>query len=105
MSFWSKLFGGGAPKAAEAGPTREVEHDGFTVRAEPYKSEGGQYQLAGTISKEVGGVRKEHRYVRADRFGSADDALEFSLAKGRQIVDQEGERILRAVEPGAPPQR
>ena len=105
MSFLKRLFGGGSPKAAEAGPTREVEHDGFTVRAEPYKSEGGQYQLAGTISKEVAGVLKEHRYVRADRFGSVDDALEFSLAKGRQIVDQEGERILRPVQPDTLPQR
>lgn len=94
MSFFRKLFGGGEPVAPKPGPSREIEHAGFTIRAEPYQVEGGQYQTAGIISKEVEGVRREHRFVRADRHGSVDDALDFSLAKGRQIVDEQGERVL-----------
>ncbi len=91
MSFWKSLFGGGETSAA-AGPARSVEHNGFHIEAQPYV-EAGQYQLAGTISKDIGGVKKEHRFVRADRFTTLDDAAEYTILKGRQIVDQQGERI------------
>ena len=33
------------------------------------------------------GVRKEHRFIRADAFASFDDAVAFTLAKARQMVD------------------
>jgi len=90
MSFWKSLFGGssgGVEKASEP-----VEYNGFTIRATPYKSEG-QYQTAGVIEKDVAGVRKEHKFIRADRHASYDDAVEFSLGKARQIVDQQGDRM------------
>ncbi len=93
MSFFKKLFGGGgAPAMPKA--VKSVEHKGFTIEAKPYK-EGGQFQLAGVISKEIDGVRKEHRYVRADRFTSIDEAAEIALVKGRQIIDEQGEKIFR----------
>ncbi len=92
MSFWKSLFGGSSETAGEGKPSAPVEYNGFTIRAAPYKAEG-QYQTAGTISKDVGGVAKEHKFIRADRHASYDDAVEFSLAKARQIVDQQGERM------------
>lgn len=91
MSFWKSLFGGGSSSSAEK-PSEPVDYNGFTIRAAPYKAEG-QYQTAGVITKEIGGVVKEHKFIRADRHGSYDDAVEFSLAKARQIVDQSGERM------------
>lgn len=98
MSFLKKLFGLGPAEPEDSGPakpTAEVEHKGFTVRAEPYRAEGGQYQTAGTVLKEVDGAVKEHRFIRADRFAVLDDATEFSLQKGRQLVDEQGERMFR----------
>ena len=92
MSFWKSLFGGGASESAEAKPSAPVDYNGFTIRAAPYK-EQGQYQTAGVISKEIGGATKEHKFIRADRHASYDDAVEFSLAKARQIIDQQGERM------------
>ncbi|WP_375461894.1 HlyU family transcriptional regulator [uncultured Enterovirga sp.] len=96
MSLWKRLFGGSP--AAEPGPAKpaaEEEHKGFTILAEPYQAEGGQFQTAGTVRKEVDGTVKEHRFVRADRFATQDDATEFSLQKGRQLVDEQGERMFR----------
>jgi hypothetical protein len=94
MAFLKSLFGrkaeGGSPAASAA--VKEVEHNGFLIRAMPYR-EGGQFQTAGVIEKEVDGVKKEHRFVRADRFGSVEEAADFALAKGRQIVDERGERM------------
>lgn len=96
MSFWTKLFGGATPvEAGPPTPVAEAEHGGFTIRAEPYKAEGGQFQTAGTVVKVVDGETKEHRFVRADRFGSIEDAAQFSLQKGRQLVDEQGERMFR----------
>jgi len=92
MSFWKSLFGGGTSDSADGKPGAPVEYNGFTIRAAPYKAEG-QYQTAGIITKDVGGVTKEHKFIRADRHASFDDAVEFSLSKARQIVDQQGERM------------
>lgn len=92
MSFWKKLFGiekGEAERAADP-----VEYKGFTIHPRPYR-ENGQYQTAGLIEKEIGSLRKEHRFIRADRFAGFDDAVAFTVMKARQIIDQEGEAILR----------
>jgi hypothetical protein len=95
MSFLKKLFGGGGthddgPAPAAAG--QEIEHKGFTIRATPFKAEG-QFQTAGTITKEIDGEVKEHKFIRADRFASLDDAMSLSLRKGQQLVDEQGERL------------
>ena len=90
MSFWKSLFGAGS--ASEAKASAPVEYNGFSLRAAPFKAEG-QYQTAGVITKDIGGVTKEHKFIRADRHASYDDAVEFSLGKARQIVDQQGERM------------
>jgi hypothetical protein len=64
-----------------------VEHTRFLIEAAPFPAEG-QYQVAGVISKEIGGVRKQHHFVRADRCSTPEDATEIALRKGRQIVDE-----------------
>lgn len=94
MSFLKRLFGGGGEKSEpSAAAAKEIEHKGFLIRATPYKAEGGQYQTCGVVSKEIGGVVKEHRFIRADRFAALDDAVDISLKKGQQLVDEQGERI------------
>lgn len=90
MSFLKKLFGGGKAAEPEASPAED--YNGFILRAAPYQ-EAGQWQMCGIISKEVDGTVKEHRFVRADRFPSREDAVSFTLAKARQIVDLNGKRI------------
>ncbi|WP_137933396.1 HlyU family transcriptional regulator [Mesorhizobium comanense] len=97
MSFLKRLFGGGAgggetaePKSAA--PAKQVEHKGFTISATPYKADG-QYQTCGIVSKEIDGVVKEHKFIRADRFAGLDDAVDISIKKGIQLVDEQGERI------------
>ncbi|MGA3311156.1 MAG: HlyU family transcriptional regulator [Xanthobacteraceae bacterium] len=91
MSLLSALFGRLAAAKAEK-VSEPVEYKGFIIRAAPYKNDG-QYQTAGTIEREIGGVRQEHRFIRADAFASHDDAVNFTLGKARQIIDLQGERI------------
>jgi hypothetical protein len=85
MSWLKKIFGGGG---AQPVVVKTLEYKGFLISAEPYK-DGGQYQLAGVISKDG----KSYRFVRADKFTDAGEAAEFALAKGQLIIDQQGERI------------
>ena len=93
MSFWKSLFGGGRDKSeGPTTPVRTAEHNGYRIEAMPYPEEG-QFQVCGVISKEIGGATRQHRFVRADRFPTLDDAAEFSIVKGRQIIDQQGDRI------------
>ena len=94
MSILKALFGrrsGGDENPAAT--AKEIDHKGFLIRATPFK-EGGQFQTCGTVSKEVAGVLKEHKFIRADRFATLEEAVDFSLAKGRQIVDEQGDRVL-----------
>ncbi len=91
MSFLKKLFGGGSETGSGA-PAKTAEYKGFTIEARPYK-EGGQFQLAGIIAKEIDGERKEHKFVRADRFAGEDEAAGFALSKGRQIIDERGDKM------------
>lgn len=96
MSFLKRLFGGGGSdggKVEEPKPSgAALEHNGFRIVATPYKAEG-QYQTCGVISKEIGGVTKEHRFVRADRFSSQTEAADMALKKGQQIVNEQGDRL------------
>lgn len=89
MSFWKNLFGGGG-SSAEAAPAPGEEYKGFIVRATPM-AVGSEYQLAGTIEKTVGDELKSYKFVRADRMSSRDEATSFALAKGRQIIDEQGD--------------
>ena len=100
MSFFSSLFrrgsapspdaGKGAAKAGKA--AAPVEYKGYVIIAAPFAN-NGQYQTAGTITREIDGVRQEHRFIRADAYASYDDAVTFTENKARQIVDLQGDRI------------
>jgi len=98
MSFLKSLFGRREGAQAEDGPpaegkvVKEAEHAGFRILATPYAS-GGQYQVCGVIERTVDGELKRHRFVRADRFPAVDQAAEFSIGKGRQIIEERGLKL------------
>ena len=92
MSFLKRLFGSGERGDVASPPGKEIEHKGFLIRATPFK-ENGQFQTCGVISRELDGSRLEHRFIRADRFASVEDAADHALRKGQQIVDEQGEGV------------
>lgn len=86
MSFWSKLFGGGGGASA---PEAEPEtYKDFELRAEPMP-EGGQFRLAGTVSK----GDKTHKLIRADLFPDKDQCNAAFSRKARQVIDEQGDRL------------
>lgn len=86
MAFWSKWFSS-AP-SGEDKPVQSLEYKGYVIEAHPFK-EGGQFQLAGTISKDG----KTHKFIRADKFADRDEAANIAISKGQLIVDQSGDRM------------
>ncbi|WP_196257860.1 HlyU family transcriptional regulator [Pelagibacterium limicola] len=93
MSFWKKLFGGGdAGSAASAAPDAQEEFEGFVIKATLMKA-GGEFQIAGTIEKEIDGELKTYSFIRADKFSSREDAAAATLGKGRQIVKEQGRTL------------
>lgn len=92
-SFVSKVLsflGGKAPAAvnAPAEESREVYQD-CTLIAQPIR-DGNQFRIAGRIEKKSGDSILQRHFIRADVFNGEKEAVEFTLRKARQIVDQHG---------------
>jgi len=93
------LFGGGSDATAEGGASTSQaveateDYQGFLIEAAPIK-ESGQYRTAGFISKEVDGTTKRAPFIRADNSTDKAQSVTHSLAKGRQIIDEQGDRLL-----------
>lgn len=98
-SFFSKLFGGWSSDD-NAGPKLgdPIAHEGLIIRAAP-EPEGSQFRLAGVIIKETDAGELERKFVRADVFSSHDEAIEFTVRKGKQIIDEQGKRLFADGEP------
>ncbi len=85
------LFGGGS--SAPGSPAAQaVEHKGFTILPTVRNAEG-QWQIVGVISKEIDGELREETFIRADKCVSSDEAIEMTVRKGRQIIDEQGDRL------------
>lgn len=84
MSLLSRLFGKGTPPP---GP-EPVEHNGFMITPCPEKAPGG-FRIGATIEKDG----RKHHMIRADVIASEDEAVEASLRKACQMIDQMGDRL------------
>lgn len=89
MSWLSKIFGGDAK--APAGPEAE-EYKGFQIFPE-LMPEGNQFRLAARIEKEIDGEVKTHRLIRADTIEGKEAVISASIAKAKQMVDEQGDRL------------
>ena len=90
MSILSRLFGGGtAPAPKEVEP---VTHEGFRIYPEPAE-EGGRWRINARVEKKIDGTLKTHRLIRADTLESREAATDATLAKARQVIDEQGDRL------------
>jgi hypothetical protein len=91
MSLFSKLFGGGASGAKSSGP-EPIEHDGFKIYPQPIKETGG-HRVAARIEKEIGGEVKTHQMIRADLVADPEEATAITIAKAKQVIKEQGDRL------------
>ncbi|TDK36835.1 transcriptional activator HlyU [Rhizobium deserti] len=92
-SFLSNLFSkfsGGTKTESAPAPDREPQIYGdCRIFAAPMR-ESNQFRLAGRIEKDVNGEILTRTFVRADMFSTMDDAVEYTVRKAQQIIDQNG---------------
>jgi hypothetical protein len=89
MGILKRLFGGGG---SEDSPRLAVEYNGYRIRPAPFQADG-QFQTAGVIEKDFPEGAREHHFIRAERHPSADEAAAFAVTKGKQIVDERGDKV------------
>ncbi|MCX7668745.1 MAG: HlyU family transcriptional regulator [Anaerolineae bacterium] len=87
MSLLSRLFGAKSEKPAAAAAQAE-EHKGFRITPRPIR-EGGTFRVSALIEKDG----RSHELIRADTMTSQEDAISLSLAKARQMIDEQGESL------------
>ena len=86
-----KLFGGGdgGNGRASAPAGDPVEYNGFTIVPAPI-AEGGQYRTAGSIERDHAGQRQSVPFIRADNNSDRQAAIDHSIRKAQQIIDEQG---------------
>jgi hypothetical protein len=90
--LWNRFAGGGGASDREEPAGEAVEYKGFRIRPTPFSARGG-YQTSGIIEKDSETGMREHHFVRAETHPSKDDASAFAIVKGKQIIDEQGDRI------------
>lgn len=88
MSLFSRLFGGKTPEV------EPQSHAGFAIYPEPVQ-EGTKWRIAARIEKEIDGEIKSHRLIRADTLDSQEAAIQATLNKARQVIDEQGDQMFR----------
>ncbi|WP_120496455.1 HlyU family transcriptional regulator [Kiloniella sp. EL199] len=103
MSFFSKLFGRANLDKKETQPSEEpFLYEGYAIIATPDKADNGQWRLSGyikNVTENPEDIQMERFFLRADTFSSREEAVEFTLRKGRQIIDEQGKRLFADGEP------
>ncbi len=101
-SLWERFAGTGGSVPADEPRAEAVEYKGYRIRPTPFSSRGG-FQTSGLIEKDFPDGVKEHPFIRAETHPSGEEAAAFAIAKGRQIIDEQGDRLFdSAARRGAP---
>lgn len=87
MNLIKRLFGGGKPDAPKSSPAT-VEYSGFTITPKPLNEAGG-YRLSAIIEK----GEQAHHLIRADTIRDLEEAQTASIAKAKQVIDEQGDRM------------
>ena len=90
-NFFKSIFGSAG--SAQPEPSESVDYKGFSIEAAPI-NEDGKYRTAGFISGELDGEIKRIQFIRADQNGELQAAIDHSVAKAQQIIDEQGPGLL-----------
>jgi len=91
MFFLKRLFGG---KAAQRSDAAGETYNGYLITPTPQPA-GSQYRICARIEREVGGELRSHSLIRVDTLGDLKDAAAASIAKAKQVIDEQGDDIFK----------
>ena len=89
-----KFLTGGAFEGSDKSTVESIEYKGFTIEAEPIQ-ENNAYRTAGFITGEINGESKRIQFIRADQHSEQQMAIDHSITKARQIIDEQGTKLLK----------
>ncbi len=92
--FLRNLFGAGAASEGPQDAGTTVDYKGYTIRPAS-RRQGSQWLTVGVISKTVDEDVKEHHFIRADTYGTKQDADACSVLKAKQIIDEQGDKMFQ----------
>lgn len=93
-NFLRGLVGGKESDAPSLSTENAVEYKGFMIHPAA-RREGAQWLTVGVITKQVGDEVKEHHFIRADMYSSKEGADDCAVTKGRQIIDEQGDKLFQ----------
>ncbi len=91
-NFFKSVFSG-ATGSGQPEPSEPIDYKGFSIEAAPI-NEDGKYRSAGYISGEVNGEIKRIQFIRADQNAELHAAIDHSIVKAQQIIDEQGASLL-----------
>ena len=83
----------GSSGTGQVKPSEPTDYKGFAIEAAPI-NEDGKYRTAGYISGEVNGEAKRIQFIRADQNADLQMAIDHSISKAQQIIDEQGTALL-----------
>ncbi|MCP3700662.1 MAG: transcriptional regulator [Aliivibrio sp.] len=89
MGLFSRLFGTSPKKETTIEP---IEYKSFLIYPNS-EQDDSQFRIAGTITKEINGEIKEHRFIRSDVISNKSDADKLMVHKSKMLIDQMNESI------------
>lgn len=95
MSWLSNLFSGKG-EAAGAVPASDAageDYNGLRITPAPIK-DGNVFRISAHISGTINGADRTHHMIRADTLSSREEASAASVAKAKQMIDEQGMRVL-----------
>ena len=92
MFDFLKKLSGGSRGSGEPAAEPATQYKDYTIVPAPREESGG-WTTEATITRVIDGQTRTHRFIRADKAGSRDGAVELTLNKCRQTIDQMGDRI------------
>ena len=93
ISKFMRGLGASGEDEETAHAAEPVAYKDFLIRPAP-RREGGHWHIAGTIVSEADPQGQAHEFIRADTFTSLDEAVHYTVIKGRQIIDERGKKLL-----------
>jgi len=92
-NFFKSLFAGSS-SASQEQVSDPVAYKEFTIEAAPI-NEDGKFRTAGYISGELNGEVKRVQFIRADQSADRQTAIDHSISKAQQIINEQGTALLQ----------
>jgi len=94
VNLLKSIFAGNPrPSQSNDEASEAIEYKGFSIEAAPINTDG-KFRTAGYISGEIDAEVRRVQFIRADETSDRQAAIDHSISKARQIIDEQGVKLL-----------